>query len=336
MDITPNKYDALILRLANLSPNVRHVLDGEVYRLRLETDDVESEHVLQECVMALRDDLAAIGLYFTCQLSEVYDNYLTFAEFLDVCEYLFPNTLYPKIRSDYQILPQIKAMLTGSVEDGDLIHTYLRWLGVDPDCYVPSCTDGATWLLSRISSTELFSVYLSNLIQAESTLGHPIFLSPEDLLSYTATIRDHATALYHALTLVQDLPEMRDCLSKVRRRVDLHIRYLLQPAHAAENAWMWHTDPATLSEGVRSLYEDRRAAFAQSSKLYGAYYISKTPIQFTDVDVAGIALRISADGTATTHAAYLSLVIEECKSAATLTIGQRHLVLRLASCLYPA
>jgi hypothetical protein len=336
MDLIPNRYDALILRLTTISPLARHVIDSEQYRLRLETDEVDSEAVLQELVLALRDDLAAIGLYLTCPLADLYEDYATFDHILDALEYLFPNTFYPKLRSDAKIRPMLLDLLSGGVGDESTIMLYLRWLGSGPDCYVPSCAIGAHWLADRLTSTPLFDTYLKDLTEVETTLDKPVEMGADDLLAYVKTIHGMAHGIYDALEQLTAIPELTADHDLLRRRFDLYIRYLLQPNHAAENAWLRMTAGSDLSEDLQVIHQRRWEEFRHSQRLYAEYYRDRPITDFTPFVVAGIAIRRYADQPSMTRAAYLAALREEFgPRLAQLSITLRSLLARIANTLYP-
>lgn len=336
MDINLDRNETLLLELAALSPQVRHILDGETYRLRLETDDVDSDSVLQECILALRDDLAEIGLYLTCLLNDLYSDLDNFKHVLVVLGYVFPNSLYPKLRTDSQIVSQLKNIVSGSLGNGSSILLFLDWLGGENGCYADSCRIGCEWLATRITNTELFDIYITKLLATDSTLGCATSLSAEDLLLYVNSIRNYLTDIYTTLdTLSKRLPEIDSYQDKIRKRFVYFTKLLLQPEHVAEYAWMRLTDPETLDTGLQMLLKQRQSDFAHGSKLYGAYYLNKNYFEFTPLDVFGIAIRCYVDNQTASRDVYAQAINEECSMIQNCSIPMRALFSKIIFSLYP-
>lgn len=341
MDIYPNRHDALILRLTTISPNARHVLDGEQYRLRLETDDVDSESVLQELVLALRDDLAVIGLYFNCPMSDVYSNFQTLSEIIDVLEYILPNTFYPKIRDIAEIRPRLQDILNGGIGSESTLLLYLRWLGSGADCYDPSCAQGAHWLAVNMTNTELFDVYLTELIAKQTTLGQPIALSALELQTYIAAIAEKTSLLYDTLDSLRVWLDDDDIYGKIHRRLTLYVRQLLQPVNVAMMAWMLMTDPATLDDDLRIVYDRRWDEFHKSNKLCGAYYCEYPNTPITLSAIIGVAVRLYVEYRDPDRVSYTKRLFGEFTTTVdtvsqdNLKIELRSYLVQIAAVLYP-
>lgn len=336
MDLTLNKYDALILRLTTISPLVRHVVDTEQYRLRLETDDVDSEAVFQECIIALRDDLATLGLYLNCPLASLYEDFNTFNSILDTLEYVFPNTFYPKIQADASIRQAILDMLTGGVGDTLTIALFLQWLGVEESCYAPNTTLGAEWLLSNATSTDLFNTYLYKLLETSTTLDKAIMLGTDDLTPYISEAHKYADTIANALTQLKTLPDVESNLIRLQRRFYLFVNYLIQPENAALLSWLFMTNHQTLSDYLLQVFNRRWSEFRKSRNLYGDYYLANPDCPMTTLDLIGIAVRLHADMPNATRTDYLESLNSELNVAnKPLTVTTRSLIVNITGILYP-
>ncbi len=310
MDIIPNKHDQLILRLAYLSPLVKHILQREQYRLRLETDDVNSESVLQECIIALRDDLAAIGLYFTCQLSEFYVNLDLFSQCLDVFAYILPNSFYPKIQQDHRIAQLLKTIVEGAVGNESTLLIFLRWLGSGEDCYDPTCTPGAHWLVDNLINTDLFDIYLKKLTEVDLSLNVAESIPADEIQLYIKHIQQQAYLANDTLVKITDVLQVESTYQLLQRRFDMYYRALLQPDKLANNVWLRLTDVTSLSEGMLALHKQRWLEYTTSNKLYGQYYHVNNIIP-NEIDITGVVVRYYSEHPYTTRNVFIKELRDE-------------------------
>ena len=341
MDFIPNRYDALILKISALSPLAKHILEREQYRLRLETDDVESESVLQEMIFALRDDLADLGLYFKGPLADLYENFSTLDSVLDTLAYVFPTSLYLKLRDVKEIRPQIENILNGGIGDESTLILYMRWLGSGPGCYDHVVSTGAEWISQHLTATALFDVYLHRLIDVGVNLSQPIALNADEILDYTAHVREIATRLNDGLVKLRDHIDDDALFDKMQRRCDLYIRHLLQPVNTTALCWLFMTDCETLSADMLVIYLQRWDEFRKGQRLYGSYYYTQPLLPITPSIVIGVAIRLYSESPSLSRHDYTTALLNEFVEPTHIEIQdnfkitRRSLIVKISAILYP-
>lgn len=281
-------------RMANLSPLARSSLDNESYRFVLETDDVEAETIQQILYLRVLDDLKDIGVELNCDPSVIYSSNFKLDHFLDLCEWLFPNVVYGKLRSDPKLQTALDAILDGSIGDDDTLHLYLNYLKGDEisAAYCPELIDSITELQSVILSTPLFDRFLNNLLAK---------IRDEKIAPFTDINQPH---LYHhkIQTIVKGIHEAGSTIELIlddaesdrfKRRLYYGYSYALQPDKLNTYGWILSTSRDMLNDDNQKIYDKLSLQIHRGWKLSIEYFTSRQLV-LDRVDLAGCVCLVSA------------------------------------------
>lgn len=318
-----------VWRIANMSPWARSRLDGEKYRLLLETDDVTPETIQQELFMCLLDDLKEIGIYLTCQPIDIYGNTYDFDLTLNLLEWILPNEFYKKLQDDKKLQGLLTNLLTGGVSNDMFITTYLEFLGGHDNRpgYRPELEEASQFLLDKFRSDGLFITFMSTMmakLDEERLKG----MEAHGSLDYMGIITRRCQDIREALGIIGPAfsSEGDDVYNAIFTRVDVGIRYLLAAGRITLAGWLFTTPIDRVTSDCKDLYRRKHREFYQGWKLSAAYFNARGQ-ELTKVDIAGIMCMYYATcgkdkGVLEHHATILeNLVDDSLKGLVRATLG---------------
>lgn len=157
---TEPAWQFVIWRLCGLSGNAREKYPTERWRFAIPNDEEASEEVAYELNRSVLDSLEDIGIYLTDDPARIFLDDESLSHWLDLLDYIVPTKLYPRLRDEERLKIHIEDLLSGSLTDGDLLHSYLDWLRL----YNPDLKPSIDSFYNLVRSTDTFSDYLAGQI----------------------------------------------------------------------------------------------------------------------------------------------------------------------------
>lgn len=185
--------NAIMFAMATLSPKAAESLDTENYRFAAESDQSEEQYILEDAFQRLIKDIETLGIIFKFDYTDYTNDRKTLCQFLKLCQYILPNILYPKMKSNSILRSVIERIVSGDLGDNNTyLQTYLSEIGgLDNDLPIdPSLTDYADSIYSYLDQTENFSDYFKNLVELYNTEKLSIDSDPETHEAYKNKITD--------------------------------------------------------------------------------------------------------------------------------------------------
>lgn len=293
-----NKYDneaeVLLNRVIDISPLAMSIVNGENYRQFTETDEITTESILEDCVVALQSDFLDIGIVPLVDISEIYSTQYVFKQCLTVIEYLMPNTLYVKIKRDPELYKIIANILDGQSTSGNTImFEYLSALGglEDGNFYREDLVYGCEFLLDKITNNSIFNTYLTNLITligGETSDLDSQRLANMDVSRYTkfmTTLLKQVFSVYGLLYEKLDIPDKDKVFDIIKLRIMVAKQYYSNPINM-DNLYYYHLIKDTTPDGLKRKNIIKNT-LRSSLKLYETYYLVRGQ-ELTLTDLLGV------------------------------------------------
>ena len=261
-------------RIATLSPVAAHKLDTEQWRASFEDSEVDLEPIQQVLVTSLVADLTNIGVELVGSLEDVYASGYDLNLFLTACEWIFPNTLYPALRGDDVLQTIVRAIVVGDIDGKDHVKSLLLYIGGEEpeEGYKPDLFDACQFTMGLLRSSPEFTTYLKNLLdQAQEELSTDLPSLINDPKAYHDAITSCVVKLH---TVQQDL--MKDLTVEQKalfeKRIHFSCRMILNPEYLNTFGWLLTTDPKTLDDFAKAVYEKKKKIVLTGLKIAPEYY----------------------------------------------------------------
>lgn len=161
MQMQQSKQDHYLWRMASLSEQAAARLSDEMFRARLEKDDATPENIITDVQEGLLADMRGVGIHLGCPVTDLLSGEDTQIWFLDILDYILPSPLYKAMRADADIVHFMRALVDGSITNGDLLPVWIDWI-----CgHKPELADAVIYYRDRLVSSDLFSSYFEGLIE---------------------------------------------------------------------------------------------------------------------------------------------------------------------------
>lgn len=265
--------ERLAQKIATLSQRAQDKLDGQNYLINIESDSATAPNVVELLFMELIQDMSEQGLVFTVPAIDICSNAICFESMLDAMQYLFPNTLYPKLKQDANLTDRIDDILTGGVSDEPTVVELLSFIGGTSTGmpYVRAIQSGCAFLVTRITSNELFDIVLRNLVDLVKAERRVVSVTPQeydDVIRYTTQkLRMFATAV----EIISRIKTNKDLLSILDAWIYETITGMTLPENVATTRWRFLTNTNTLSDDGKRLHALAIREFYASCKLCPSY-----------------------------------------------------------------
>lgn len=268
---TPQMKNAHLFMMASLSPAVARAIDLELYRTTVDTDETTIDTVLEYAFGELLKDIEETGLILDIDPSDYLDDMHGLSKFLQCCELLLPNGLYPNIKRDRDLYNLIQGILDGSIGDGtSVIQVYLTEVGALDGgiAHRPHLTDDLDALYTKIKQTHVFTDYLRNLLVLVDEERNGPVTDAERHQEYNQAMRKSIGALADAVNLFSDDADYEEML----RIQSFLIKDLLAPDNFVSYSYIFVENESTIPEDLHERYQDKWYGYRASHRWCYEYY----------------------------------------------------------------
>jgi hypothetical protein len=260
--------------MASLSPKVQSSIEQELYRTTSDSDLATDSYILEDALVCLLKDLETIGVVLNSDPADIVQSHDQLFDFLSVCFYLFPTSVYHMIKTHQEMASLIQHLTEGSLEDNTtLLQTYLSELG-GLDGQIPIAehlTDALDQYYSLLTQTDSFTdtmFTLHDLLNHERLLGEA---DPVDHAEYRRVIHTYATRLSGAVDLYKDMP-FYDILKQASDKV---VQDWCAPVHYADYRLLFVVSPESIPETLKDAYTRKHYHYCVSYPWCPDYYLAR-------------------------------------------------------------
>lgn len=265
--------ERLAQKIATLSQRAQDKLDGQGYLINIESDSATPEKIVELLFMELVQDMSEQGLTFTTPVIDMCANAVMFEAMLDAMVYLFPNTLYPKLKQDRFLVDRITDILTGGISDEPTAVELLTFLGGCENGmpYVRSIQQGCSFLVCRITSDAVFDIVLRNLTDMVISEKRVEAVAPKDYDDVIRYSLGKLKKLAEAVSIIGHIRPNVDLLKTLDARIGEVITDMAQPETVAATRWRFLTNTSKMDESAKRLHALAIREFHASCKLCPSY-----------------------------------------------------------------
>lgn len=242
---TDKTINTALFLMASLSPKVKESIDLELYRASADSDGATDHFILDDAFVNLIQDLSNIGITIEFDYTNITDDLTRVFDIIQVTAYLFPNSLYPILKTQPEIKACLEHIVSGSLgEEETFIQTYLSELGgLDgKTALVPELTDILDQLYPLISQTEVFSDYMKNLLALASQERMSIEADPHDHQDFRDASRTLIGRMSDAVNMFAD----QDFYTRLCVIQNWAIKDTTSPSNFIAYNYLFTTDPESL------------------------------------------------------------------------------------------
>lgn len=253
---TDKTINSALFLITSLSPKAKEGIELELYRASADSDGSTDQFILEDAFGNLINDLQNIGIIVSFDYDNITDDLNKVFAFLHFASYLFPNSLYPLLKTQSDITTCIEHILTGSLGDEEsLIQTYMSQLGgLDGQtALVPELTDTLDQLYPLISQTEIFSDYMKNLLDLVMQERLTVDADTHHHQDFRDFARTLITRLSDAVNTFADQP-FYNRLCVIQNWI---IKDLTSPSNFIAYHYLFNTDVTTLPDDLVAGYKKK-------------------------------------------------------------------------------
>lgn len=231
----------LILRICNVSPSARNYFDGAQSLVNVDDDETINSTDLNGVVEKFVDDLSDIGIDLHCTLNDLIVNLQTVDLFARLGEMIMPSSLYDTMKANPEIRDAIKNILQGSISDDPPIIPILQYFGYHNEVFSETCGPVADFFLDKITSTEVFINYLSNLITVDNKLSGMLDMSIDKAAQYIKYMSQNMGLLHSRISDVLDKIQDEQNYVPAGQLITQGTYALVSPMKLSQYAWIYLT-----------------------------------------------------------------------------------------------
>lgn len=230
MAFSENISDHFIWRIASLSPLAAKRLEIQDYRHHLLVDEDGPDEQLFDLMQSLLLDLEEIGVSYGEPINELFQSDQNVEDFLNLMDYIFPCSLYLKLKDDKTLQTGVHHMLDGT-NDESILNEWLTYL----KRYDPSMVRIINHFKPQLVGNDTFEDYLLGL----NNLLSEQHIEPILDLDRLEAIDRFITKLKSGLERLESIPEVEECKSFISRNITQTEHLLRDPKEALRvGAWL--------------------------------------------------------------------------------------------------
>lgn len=276
--VIPQRKDsrACLFAMSSMSPSAKKMIEQEYFRFLLDDDDSEiPDNILRQLFLCVLSDLRDLGMIFDIDFDTVYFDDQMFILFINLCWVLFPNSLYPILKTSTEFSSVIRGICDGSIgDDGPAFHTYLRELSGDDTGHplVDGLQEIILYLYPNTQSNSVFMDYLQTMVLS---LDEDQLTPDVDPLRSTAFLSFVKDMLWRVNTFIERASLSDTDLLVINRTARIWSNDLQKPENAILYHYLFLEDPTTLPPGIALLWKKRHLDYRVSCYLFLEYYTTR-------------------------------------------------------------
>lgn len=281
-------YNELIQKITTLSPTASDTIDNESYKIKIINGDVTDSQILKEVFLCLNQDMNELGIYFIVNIDEILSNGYDLTNTIEILNYIMPNTLYMKLKSNSILVDILSDLINNPVDDDNVLINYITTLGgADGNqAYDDTLNEGSLFLLDKITSTDQFCIYISNLLKLLPT-NETNELSQTQIEEYNEYTIQFVKYLYDAMFMLNNnykFDSCEDIYTKLNKRLKVTQSILTKPSSMNSLYFIFLSDKTTPLE--KDIFKDKKTEFFSGFKLSPTYFAIRK-IEVTILDILG-------------------------------------------------